>query len=121
LLETNGSQDISQVNPETIKILDLKCPSSGEHKQNDLDNLRKLSPHDQVKFVIGDRQDYEFARNLVNSFPEKGVLASEVLFSSVFSEIDLSDLASWIIEDSLDVRLQIQLHKIIWDPKMRGV
>jgi len=117
LLETNGSQDISVVDDRCIKIVDIKCPSSGEDKNNDLKNLDRIYDNDEIKFVIGDKKDYEYARNILGMI-EKG---NTVLFSPVFGQIDLKDMAKWILDDHLDVKLQIQLHKIIWDPDQRGV
>jgi len=117
LLETNGSQDISVVDDRCIKIVDIKCPSSGEDKNNDLKNLDRISDNDEIKFVIGDKKDYKYARPILGMI-EKG---NTVHFSPIFGKIDPQILAKWILDDHLDVRLQIQLHKKIWDPDQRGV
>ena len=120
LLETNGSIDISIVNSRCIKIVDIKCPSSCENDKNDLENLKKLNHKDQIKFVIGSREDYEFAKKTTELIPP-GFLMKNVLFSPVIKQMHLLQLANWILEDRLRVRLQIQLHRIIWPEKKRGV
>ncbi len=121
LLETNGSQDISIVNKSCIKIVDFKCPSSGEDSQNDLRNIERLSKDDELKFVIGTREDYDYAKNILimktKAFPGNNTTH----FSPVFGKIDIQALAEWILDDHLNVKLQVQLHKIIWDPEKRGV
>ena len=120
MLETNGSLDISRVDGRCIKIVDIKCPTSGESDKNDLGNLKRLGSKDQVKFVIGDRSDYEYSKVTMGSispdFPEE-----QILFSPVSGGISPSQLAEWILEDNLNVRLHLQLHKIIWPDKKRGV
>ena len=120
LMETNGSIDIGRVDGRCIKILDIKCPTSGESEKNNLDNLNKLNKKDQVKFVIGNRGDYEFAKKISKQIPVT-FLRENILFSPVHNKIDFSDLAKWILEDKLMVRFHIQLHKIIWPNKERGV
>jgi 7-carboxy-7-deazaguanine synthase len=119
LIETGGHRDIS-VLPDGVKvILDLKCPGSGESEQNDWANLERLRPGGEVKFVIADRRDYTWAREVVR---ERGLAGRfPVLFSPVFGELDYEDLAGWILEDRLPVRFQAQLHKHIWAPDLRGV
>lgn len=121
LLETNGTQDISLVDERCVRIVDIKCPSSGEDKNNDLENLNRLTDKDEVKFVIGGREDYEYARKILEIIDYKSSRMSPVHFSPVFGKMDPEILAEWILEDNLNVRLQIQLHKIIWDPEQRGV
>lgn len=119
LLETGGHRDIGVV-PEGVKvILDIKCPGSGEMERNRWENLERLSRDGEVKFVIADRHDYEWARGVVKDrrIPERNT----VLFSPVFDEMNYEHLASWILEDRLPVRLQLQLHKHIWEPTRRGV
>jgi 7-carboxy-7-deazaguanine synthase len=120
MLETNGSLDISRVDGRCIKIVDIKCPTSSESNKNDLGNLKRLGSKDQVKFVIGDRSDYEYAKVTMGSispdFPEE-----QILFSPVSGGISPSRLAEWILEDNLNVRLHLQLHNIIWPDKKRGV
>ena len=119
MLETGGALPIDKVPEEVIKILDIKCPGSGEEKKNHLKNLKFLAPHDEVKFVLLDRADYEWSRDLL----QKHDLSSsiQVLFSPVFDKLDLKDLSEWILEDRLPVRLQTQLHKVIWNKNAIGV
>ena len=102
-----------------IKILDLKCPGSGEENKNDWGNLGYLSSKDQIKFVIADRKDYEWSRSVLQSYKlnEK----AHIIFSPVFEKPSLTDLTEWILEDNLPVRLQTQLHKYIWDKNTIGV
>ena len=120
MLETNGSLDISRVDGRCIKIVDIKCPTSGESDKNDMENLKRLGSKDQVKFVIENRMDYEYAKETMDSncpdFPEE-----QILFSPVSGGIAPSRLAEWILEDNLNVRLHLQLHKIIWPDRKRGV
>jgi len=120
LLETNGSIDISVVHSRCIKIVDIKCPLSGENDKNDLENLKRLNQNDQIKFVIGSRKDYEFAKETTKLI-SPGFPMRNVLFSPLIEQMNPSQLAKWILEDCLRVRLQIQLHKIIWPEKERGV
>jgi 7-carboxy-7-deazaguanine synthase len=121
LLETNGTQDIGQVDERCVKILDVKCPSSGEADKNDLRNLGKLREKDELKFVIGNRDDYEYAKGVLGHEHETVSRIHAVHFSPVFGKMDPRGLAEWILEDRLNVRLQIQMHKVIWDPDQRGV
>jgi 7-carboxy-7-deazaguanine synthase len=121
LLETNGSRDISIVDERCIRIMDVKCPSSGMHEKNDLKNLKKISDRDELKFVIGDRTDYEYAKEMLDLAGYGSAPLPVVHFSPSFGRIILKDLASWILEDALDVRLHVQLHKFIWGPSDRGV
>lgn len=121
LLETNGSRDIGVVDERCIRILDIKCPSSGESEKNRLENLDILTPNDELKFVIGSRQDYEYAKFILATFlPERRHLKPPLL-SPVFGEIEAQRLAQWILRDRLDARLQLQLHKLIWGPDQAGV
>lgn len=121
LLETNGSQDISRADPRCIKIVDFKCPSSGQAEANDLGNIERLQDHDEVKCVIANRRDFEFARGIYERVRADRQRRSAVLFSPVFGELAPSTLAEWILGESLKVRLNLQLHKYIWDPRRRGV
>jgi 7-carboxy-7-deazaguanine synthase len=121
LLETNGSQDISKVDSRCVRILDVKCPSSGEVQCNDLTNLQRLSSSDEVKFVIGDLGDYEFAKQIVKQLEALPLDPSCIHFSPVFGRLEPDLLARWILTDHLPVRLHLQLHKTIWDPQLRGV
>lgn len=121
LLETNGSQDISQVDKRCVRIIDIKCPSSGEEERNDLENLSRLTDKDEIKFVIGDRKDYEYAKKLSNGIGNNTSIKNLIHFAPVFGKMDPKILAKWVLEDRLDVRLHVQLHKIIWGPEQRGV
>ena len=119
MLETGGSVSLEKVPRDVIKILDLKCPGSGEDKKNDLDNLKILAPHDEVKFVILDRRDYEWSRDLIKK--HKINETAPILFSPVYGKLELKEMVQWILEDRLPVRLQTQLHKVIWSKKTQGV
>lgn len=118
MIETSGSVDISEVDQRASVVMDLKCPGSGEVAKNDLSNLDRLRDRDELKFVIADRADYEWARSMLI---ERQLNRWQVLFSPVWDQLPLIDLAQWILEDGLDVRLQTQLHKMIWGPDVRGV
>lgn len=119
LLETSGSMKIDKVNPKVIKILDLKCPSSGESHRNRYSNLGKLQSQDEVKFVIGDRNDYLWVKDILQSY----CLSDRclVLLSTVFETLQPQQLAKWLLDDNLQVRFQLQMHKYIWDSSARGV
>jgi len=121
LLETNGSQDISAVDTRCTRIVDIKCPSSGMDNKNYWKNLDYITPNDQLKFVIAHRQDYLYAKKVLDATAIKRRKKLLINFSPVFNEIDLKDLAEWILEDNLPVRLQIQLHKYIWGEYTKGV
>lgn len=121
LIETNGSQDISQVDSRCVRIVDIKCPSSGEKEKNFLANLNKLTDEDELKFVIGDREDYEYAKDILNLFGHGSSGKIAVHFSPSFGRMDPKELAGWILDDRLNVRLHLQLHKYIWTPGQRGV
>lgn len=121
LLETNGSRDISVVDGRCVRIVDIKCPSSGESGANDLENLRRLEPHDEIKCVIGTRADYEFARDVLGFTAQRPRVGNVIHFCPVFGKLEAKDLAEWILHDRLRVRLGLQLHKIIWAPDRRGV
>jgi 7-carboxy-7-deazaguanine synthase len=120
LMETNGSRDISAIDPACIKIMDVKCPDSGEADQCDFANLQRMSPSDQLKFVISSRRDYLYAKKTLPRIPDK-VKPGNVLFSPAMDRLTGRELAAWILEDGLDVRLQLQLHKVIWPDIERGV
>jgi 7-carboxy-7-deazaguanine synthase len=120
LLETGGHRPISRVPSEVVKIVDIKCPGSGEVERNDWQNLDRLAAHDQVKFVIKDRVDYEFARDVLHRY-DLSSRAAAVLLSPVHGVLDPKVLSGWILEDRLPARLQVQLHKYIWEPDTRGV
>ena len=120
LLETGGHVDISNVPHEVVKVIDVKCPGSGEVERNDLANLDRLAGHDEVKFVIRDRSDYEFASGLVRKHRLDGRCAA-VLFSPVHRVLDPEQLSEWTLADRLPVRIQVQLHKYLWGDDARGV
>ena len=120
MMETNGSFDISRVDGRCMKIVDIKCPSSGASEKNDLKNLKRLNLIDQVKFVVGCREDYLYAKEIIKSIPP-GFPMERVLFSPVSDKMSSDILAGWILEDALNVRLHLQLHKIIWPGEPRGV
>ena len=120
LIETGGHRSIAQVPAGVVRIMDIKCPGSGESGKNDWSNLALLKPADEVKFVIADRVDYEFARDLVQREGLTGRVAA-VLFSPVHGELEARQLAEWVIADRLAVRVQLQMHKYIWSPETRGV
>lgn len=119
MLETSGSLDISGVDARVRRIMDLKCPGSGMAARNRMANLALLNGGDEVKFVIRDRLDYEWAKELV--LREKLHETCPVLFSPVWDAVPFADLAEWILDDGLPVRYQLQIHKFIWDPRARGV
>jgi len=121
LLETNGSRDISLIDRRCVRIVDVKCPSSGMEQANRLENLRLLTPQDEVKFVIGDRKDFEYARDMITVHLSKRDCFRPPLFSPVSGALEPRILADWILDDRLDVRLQLQLHKAIWGADTRGV
>ena len=119
MLETSGSLAINNVPAKVIKIIDLKCPGSGEENKNLWENLNHLTPTDEIKFVIADKADYEWSKKVLHDYElDKKV---SVLFSPVFEKLKLKDLTEWILEDNLPVRLHTQLHKYIWDQKTIGV
>jgi 7-carboxy-7-deazaguanine synthase len=119
LVETSGERDISKIDPRVIKIMDLKCPGSGECERNRWSNLDALTVRDEVKFVVADRRDYEWTRDVIRAH----ALARKVnaiLLSQVFGRLEPQQLASWILEDHLTARMQMQLHKQICGPSVRG-
>ena len=120
LLETGGHRSIAEVPAEVIRIVDVKCPASGESGRNHWENLAMLRPTDEVKFVIQDRGDYEFARDVVRRH-DLAARTAAVLFSPVHGVLESKQLAAWILEDRLTVRLQLQVHKFIWGADVRGV
>jgi 7-carboxy-7-deazaguanine synthase len=125
LVETSGAFDIAPLDPRVHKIMDLKCPGSGEGHRNNWENLEHITERDEIKFVVKDRTDYEWARETIR---ERGLDARvragslrALLVSPVWGDIDLEDLAGWILEDALPVRFQMQLHKLVWGAERTGV
>ena len=119
LLETSGSLSIENVPKKVINIIDFKCPSSNMKKKNYWENLEFIKEKDEIKFVIGDKEDYEWAKRKINEYN----LTSKcmVLMSPVYKEIESKTIIKWILNDNLDVKFQIQLHKNIWENETRGV
>ena len=111
-LETSGALDVARVDPRVSRVVDLKTPESGEGKRNMLENLDVLTSHDQLKFVLCSRADYEWARDLLRE--RAAPLSAQVLFSPAWGQVEPRDLADWILADRLPVRLQVQLHKYLW-------
>ena len=109
-LETSGSIDISEINPGVSIVMDLKTPSSNESSQNLYENVAKLQAKDQLKFVIGSRQDFDWSVGIMDKYPTD----AGVLFSPVFDQITPTELADWIIDSQLNVRMQVQMHKLLW-------
>ena len=120
LLETSGAHDISSVDPRVHRIMDLKTPGSGEVARNLWSNIDHLTTRDEVKFVIGSREDYEWSRDQVRQF-NLPARCGAVLFSPIFGRIEPRQIVEWILADRLDVRFQLQMHKFIWTPTQRGV
>jgi 7-carboxy-7-deazaguanine synthase len=125
LVETSGAFDVSGLDPRVHRIMDLKCPGSGESERNLWSNLEHLGPRDEIKFVVADRGDYEWARDVIRDRGLDRRIADgslrALLMSPVWGEVDLEDLARWILEDGLPVRFQIQVHKLIWGAEATGV
>jgi 7-carboxy-7-deazaguanine synthase len=132
LLETSGERALAALPAQVIKIVDVKCPDSGEGDTFHLDNLRALQPHDEIKFVISGRHDYEFAREFT-ALHDLAKRVNAVIFSPAFRKeasgardasnclLDPQQLADWILEDNVPARLGLQIHKLIWDPALKGV
>ena len=120
LLETGGHRSTARVPAPVVTILDVKCPGSGEAHRNDWSNLDRVRPHDEVKFVIKDRADYEYARDVVQTRGLAGRVGA-LLFSPVHGVLEPKQLSEWVLTDRLPVRVQLQVHKYIWDPNTRGV
>jgi 7-carboxy-7-deazaguanine synthase len=132
LMETSGERPLARVPKAVIKIVDVKCPDSGEPDTFDMANLDALTPHDEVKFVISDREDYEFARDFMARYQVAGRV-NAVLFSPAFRKdasgardashclLDPQDLAEWMLADDVPARLGLQIHKFIWDPAVKSV
>jgi 7-carboxy-7-deazaguanine synthase len=120
MLETGGHRSIARVPAAVLKVVDVKCPGSGEAGKNDWDNLDRLAPHDEVKFVIQDRADYDFAKDAIDRYALAS-RAAAILLSPVHGVLEPRALSEWMLADRLPARLQLQLHKYIWSPTTRGV
>ena len=118
LIETSGSIDIEPVDRRAKIILDIKCPGSGEVEKNYWPNIERLNAHDEIKFVIAGRADYEWARDVI---AERSLTGRTILFSPVWGELELKPLAEWMLADHVPARLQTQLHKHIWGADVKGV
>lgn len=118
LIETSGSIDITPVDPRAKIILDIKCPGSGEAGKNRWENLEHLRAHDEIKFVIADRDDYEWSKRVID---DKHLQRWTVLFSPVWGKMDMQSLAEWMLADHVPARFQTQLHKHIWGADVHGV
>ena len=121
LVETNGSLNIAVLDPGCVRIVDFKCPSSGECGQTDWDNWARMSPYDEAKFVIGTEEDYDYAVEVLKRRVRGASPAFTVNFSPVFGRMDPRVLSEWILRDRLSVRLNLQIHKYVWAPETRGV
>jgi 7-carboxy-7-deazaguanine synthase len=119
-IETNGHEDIKELDNRIVKIMDIKCPGSHMEEFNNYDNFNYLNSHDEIKFVIADRNDFEWAKKIIKKYSlfEK---TNTILFSPVYGTMEPAILSKWILEDNLKVRLQLQIHKFIWSPETRGV
>jgi 7-carboxy-7-deazaguanine synthase len=120
LLETGGHRSTARVPPDVVTILDVKCPGSGESHRNCWDNLEHVRSHDEIKFVVQDRADYEFAKDVIAQRSLTGRV-SAIHLSPVHGVLDPKTLSEWVLADRLTVRVQLQLHKYIWSPDTRGV
>jgi len=117
LIETGGHRDISKLDPRVVRIMDLKCPASGECEKNLWSNLAQLRPSDEVKFVIADRGDYEWTLNTIREHRLED--RAKLLISTAFGMIESAQVVAWMLEDKLRARFQLQLHKYIWPPDER--
>ncbi len=119
LLETSGAVSIAEVDPRVVRIVDIKCPGSGEVERNHWPNIELLTPRDEIKFVIADRDDYEWAKDVLarHDLPKR----CPVILAPVYGALAPLDLTNWVLADRLDVRIGLQLHKLIWEPDTRGV
>ncbi|MBK9265534.1 MAG: radical SAM protein [Polyangiaceae bacterium] len=120
LLETSGEADVSRVDPRVHKIMDLKAPGSGESHRNRWSNLEHITARDEIKFVLADRMDYEWMRGVMTE-RKLGAMGCTLLASPVWGKLHPKDLVKWVLEDGLNVRVQVQLHKVIWGALAQGV
>lgn len=120
LIETNGSQNIAPLPEACIRIMDIKCPSSNESHSMMWENIAFITPHDEIKFVVGSQEDYLYARDVIEEKLDQ-IQAEKIHISPVYGQMDMEELASWMLEDNLKARLSFQYHKIIWGPDRQGV
>jgi 7-carboxy-7-deazaguanine synthase len=120
LVETSGEADVAPVDPRVHKVMDLKCPGSGESERNRWSNLMHLSPHDEIKFVLADRVDYEWMRDVIRQ-RRLSQITPHLLASTVFGKLAPRDLVAWVLDDHLPVRVQLQMHKYVWGADATGV
>ena len=120
LVETGGGLDASVLDPRIVKILDVKCPGSGEAERNFWPNLERLNPLDEIKFVIKDRADFDFALAVIAKY-KLDERQPQVLFSPVWGAVELKEFADWVLKSGVQARMQLQLHKYIWGPEVKGV
>jgi 7-carboxy-7-deazaguanine synthase len=119
LVETNGTVPLSRLDPRAVKIMDVKCPGSGEAGKTDWENFSRLSARDEVKFVLSSEEDYRFAREVIRKYGREQPF--KVLLSPAFGLLPPERLAGWMVGDAIDARFQLQLHKLVWGPDRRGV
>ena len=119
MIETSGSLSLNKVPKDVIKIVDFKCPTSNMMDKNDWTIIKDINQTDEIKFVIGNREDYDWSKEMIKNYNLNKICP--ILFSPVYDNIDIQDLSQWILEDGIKVRLQIQLHKHIWDADAKGV
>lgn len=120
LVETSGEADVARVDGRVHKVMDLKCPGSGEVHRNRWTNLEHIRASDEIKFVLADRGDYEWARAVIDE-RRLAQRTANLLFSTVFGKLATRDVVAWVLEDRLNVRVQLQMHKYVWDPQATGV
>ena len=120
LIETSGEADVSRVDPRVHKIMDLKAPASGESARNRWSNLEHIGARDEIKFVLCDRVDYEWMREVIRS-RALATRTKNLLASTVFGKLATKELVAWVLEDKLPVRVQLQMHKYVWAPETTGV
>jgi len=119
LVETNGTVPLSRLDPRAVRIMDVKCPGSGEAGKTAWENFGHLGARDEVKFVLSSREDYRFARTVIETYGKKHPF--QVLLSPAFGLLSPEELAGWMVGDAIDARFQLQIHKLVWGPDRRGV
>lgn len=119
LVETNGTVPLSRLDPRAVKIMDVKCPASGEAGKTVWENFALLNPRDEVKFVVSSEEDYRYAREVIGKYRESRPF--QALLSPAFGLLSPEKLAGWMVGDAIDARFQLQLHKLVWGPDRRGV